>query len=421
MAALTLAPLSAWADGACPILKSTASAAEVAAFSSLDADVEAGLGHAPAGLYPGAVLLVAHHGRIVRLQAFGDASYLTVDPAGKAVPEQTPRAMAADEIFDLASMTKVVSTTAALMHLVDQGRLHLTDKLGDLLPAFSGTDKADITLQQLLTHRAGLWEWQPTWLFQHPAGNALPFLARLPRRYGIGERWSYSDLGFMILGAIVAKTVNEPLNAYMAREIYKPLGMADTGYLPSPALRSRIAATSQGDAYQQRMAETGKPYPLAMPEDILNFSGYRKNFLSGETNDANSWLSWNGVAGHAGLFSTATDVARYAQTLLNGGCYGSWRLASAETVSRFEQSPYDQKQALGFRKLSIPGVATPLFGHPGFTGGNFAIAPDLDLTVILLTNRLHRPDEPGGSYPILTPVWNRVVADAVSLATNAKN
>lgn len=379
--------------------------------------MKAGLG--PHASYPGAVLLIAKNGHVVHLAAFGAAQDLTVSPDGRAVPMASPRPMHDDELFDMASVTKVEATTAAVMHLVSQGRLHPEDRLGDLLPVFAGTDKATVTVEQLLTHRAGLWEWQPGWLYRDAGGSVLPWLARLPRRYGIGERWAYSDLGFMILGAVVSHVSGLPLDTYVRQELYVPQDMTDTGYLPSATLAPRIAATSQGDAYQRRMVETGKPYPVLYPPSPDVHVSYRTGFLVGQANDANSWFGWGGVAGHAGVFSTALDVGRYAQTLLNGGCYGNWRLASPEIVARFEQTPSDAKQALGFRKMQIDGVTTPVFGHPGFTGTQFAFAPELNLSVVLLTNRLHRPDTPSESYPVLSDLWNQVIRDAVAATTQS--
>ncbi|MFS3136916.1 serine hydrolase domain-containing protein [Gluconacetobacter sacchari] len=406
--------LAASAPEACGILDSMPAGGDDGRFAGIDQAIRQGLG--PDGLYPGAVILIAHDGHVAHLAAFGNAQDLVVGKDGRVAPLAPPRPMRTDEIFDMASVSKMEATTAAILHLVDQNRLHLDDRLGRLLPVFAGTDKAAITVEQLLTHRAGLWEWQPTWLHRDATGSVMPFLARLPRRYGIGERWAYSDLGFMILGAIVSRVSGMPLDAYVRKELYLPQKMPDTGYLPSPALAPRIAATSQGDAYQRRMAETGKPFPIMFPPDRAGPVAYRTDFLVGQVNDANSWLGWDGVAGHAGVFSTALDLAHYLQTLLNGGCYGNWRLASPAVLARFEQTPFDAKQALGFRKIQIDGVTTPIFGHSGFTGTQFMFAPALNLSVVLLTNRLHRPDSASLHYPALTVLWNQVMRGAVTAA-----
>ncbi|WP_240610162.1 serine hydrolase domain-containing protein [Sphingomonas pokkalii] len=408
--AALLAPAAALAAtvDTCPELQTTPVAPNGTRYARLETAVRTGVGT----LYPGAVLLLAERGRIVHRAAFGDAQTLASTPEGTLRPLAKPRAMAIDTLFDMASVTKVEATTAAILHLVGTGRLSLDDRLGMLLPGFRDTDKAEITLRQLLTHRAGLWEWQPTWLHRDTSGQVLPYLAALPLRYPVGARFAYSDLGFMLLGTIVVQAAGMPLDRYLRETVYRPLGMVDTGFLPAPALGRRAAATSEGDAYQRRMAETGKPYPAAPFPPVQPFSGYRSAMLIGEANDANAWLGWGGVAGHAGLFSTATDLARYAQTLLNGGCYGRWRLAPAETIAAFEQTPFDPDQALGFHKTELSGIAAPFYGHSGFTGTWFAFSPRLGLTVVLLTNRLHRRD--GEPYPALNALQETVLREAVA-------
>jgi len=412
--AVWAAPASA-APAACPVLSAPSTRADDTRFARIDAAVRGGVGT----VYPGAVLLVTDRGRIVHRAAFGHAQTLTTAPDGTLHTLATPRAMTVDTLFDMASVTKIEATTAAILHLVGTGRLSLDDRLGALLPKFRGTDKADITIRQLLTHRAGLWEWQPTWLHRDASGETLPYLAALPLRYPVGSRFAYSDLGFMLLGAVVERVAGMKLDRYVREKLYRPLGMTDTGFLPSSTLRRRAAATSQGDAYQRRMAETGKPYPAAPFPPAQPFAGYRNHVLVGEANDANAALGWRGVAGHAGLFSTAIDLARYAQALLNGGCYGRWRLAPAPTVAAFEQTPFDADQALGFHKTQLAGIAAPFYGHSGFTGTWFALSPQLDMTVVLLTNRVHRPD--GEPYPALDTLRETVLREAVATVLDNRN
>jgi len=398
----------------CPVLRDQPIAKEDARFAPIDDAVRSGVGT----LYAGAVLLVTRQGKVVHQAAFGHAQTLTSAPDGTLRPLDPPRAMTVDTLFDMASVTKVEATTAAILHLVGTGRLSLDDTLGALLPAFRGTDKAGITVRQLLTHRAGLWEWQPTWLHRDASGRVLSYLAALPLRYPIGSRFAYSDLGFMLLGEIVARVGGMPLDRYVREQLYRPLGMIDSGFLPGPSLRRRAAATSQGDQYQRRMAETGKPYPAAPYPPAQPFSGYRSNILVGEANDANAALGWGGVAGHAGLFSTATDLARYTQALINGGCYGRWRLAPAGTIAAFEQTPFDPDQALGFHKTQLPGIAAPFYGHSGFTGTWFAFSPQLNMSVVLLTNRLHRPE--GEPYPALEALRETVLRGAARIEDGRK-
>jgi CubicO group peptidase (beta-lactamase class C family) len=382
-------------------------------FAALDGVVRRGLGTGPEALYPGAVLVVAHRGEMVHAAAFGEAQSLTLNKQGAVERLAVPRGMAVGTIFDVASITKAVATTGALMRLVDAGRLGLDDRLGDLLPLFAHGDKAAITVRQLLTHRAGLWEWQPVWRHRDAEGRALAWLAALPLRYPVGERFAYSDLGFMLLGEIVTRVSGLALDEFAGRELFVPLGMADTGFRPDPGLRSRMAATSQGDLHQRLMAETGRPFPVVTDRPLQPFHDYRTDFLLGEVNDLNARVAWGGVAGHAGLFSTAPDVARFAQLLLNGGRYGPHRLLSPQTVARFLETPYDSAQALGFRKLRVEEGDVAFYGHPGFTGTMLHFAPALDLTIVLLTNRVHRAETETTQYPSLDAVRDALLTHAV--------
>jgi CubicO group peptidase (beta-lactamase class C family) len=327
--------------------------------------------------------------------------------------------MSVRTIFDLASMTKVVATTAAVMLLVESGRLALDDSLGALLPEFAEGDKAAITVELLLTHRGGLWQWQPAWRHRDSGGGILAWLAELPLRYPVGARFAYSDLGFMLLGEIVARISGLGLAEFVQRELYAPLGMTDTGFLPERRLRRRMAATSQGDAYQRRMAETGRPWRIVRKPPLQPWPDYRTHFLLGEANDLNAHAGWGGVSGHAGLFSTALDIARFAQLLLNGGCYGRHRLLSSQTVERFLQTPHDSGQALGFRRLRLRRSGVSFYGHPGFTGTRLNFAPELGLSVVLLTNRVHRADTETLKYPAVDSISDALLREAVAAARRA--
>lgn len=381
------------------ILRVPSSSSRDPRFAALDDIVRDGLGTR----YPGAVLLVAHRGAVVHQAAFGEAQSLTLNGEGEIVSLSAPRPMTVDTIFDIASITKIVATTGAAMRLVEQGGLSLDDRLGNLLPSFAGGDKAAITVRHLLAHRAGLWEWQPAWRHLSQEGGLLAWLAALPLHYPVGDRHAYSDLGFMLLGEIVARASGLAFDDYVRRELLDPLGMADTGFLPDPDLRSRMAATSRGDLYQRRMGETGQPWPIVQDPPTQPFSDYRTHFLLGEANDLNAWAGWGGVAGHAGLFSTAADLARFAQPILDGG----------GTVARFLETPFDPAQALGFRKLQLEGDVPAFYGHPGFTGTMLHIAPALDLTLVFLTNRVHRAGPETEPYPALDPVRDALLRQAV--------
>ncbi len=366
---------------------------------------------ADTSLYPGAALLVARGGKILFAEGQGMAQYQGATE-GKLYPFTAPRKVSADTLFDLASVTKVVSTTAAVMHLVSERKLSLSSTLGELLPGMAGTDKAPLTVEQLLTHRAGLWEWQPTWLHKkHSRSSVYAYLAALPLRYTPGEKRAYSDIGFMLLGEIVERVSGSQLNDYVQREIFAPLSMHQTRYLPPPEWRSNIAATSHGNDYEQQMVASGKPYPiLEEPPFSDTFAGYRNDVLNGEVNDGNAWYGLDGVAGHAGLFSTIHDLAIFCQTLLNGGGYGNFMLADPEITGRFLQTPFDTNQALGLWHYES-GDGRQSFGHAGFTGTEILFRPDDQLIVIMLTNRQHNGLSADGTYPSVKPAWNALLRE----------
>jgi len=378
-----------------------------AVLARIDAAVESRLGVDDDDRYTGAVALVAHRGQVVYEKAFGDAQ--THD--GEE-PLATPRPAAVDTMFDMASITKVEATTAAVMRLVDEGRLDLDSRLDEHLPEFDD-EKGAITVRQLITHRSGLWEWQPTYLHGRNQEEVLEFLTDLDLRYETGTQRRYSDIGFMLLGVIVERVSGQPLDEYVREHVHEPLGMTDTTYLPDPALRDHIAATSLGNSYEYNMIATGNPYPIVGDLDPDDFTDWRDYTLVGEVNDGNAWYGWEGVAGHAGLFSTARDLAIYGQTLVNGGGYADARLASAETVAQFLEPQYDAGQVLGFwsDRLSFADVPGG-FGHNGFTGTEFLFDPERELVVVLLTNRLH-PDRGPAS---ITAVWQEVVRAALEVA-----
>ena len=361
-------------------------------------------------LFPGVALLVARQGKVLYSAGQGMAQYQLMN-SGRLHSLASPRKVAADTVFDLASVTKVVSTTAAVMHLVSEHRLSLDDTLGDLLPGFSQTDKAGITVQQLLTHRSGLWEWQPLWLHKRQSRDSVfAWLASLPRRYGITEKRAYSDIGFMLLGKIVEQISKMPLNDYVYTFVHQPLGMNRTRYLPPESWLDNIAATSQGNPYEQHMVNSSTPYPVVEnPPFERNFDGYRDYTLTGEANDGNAWYALEGVAGHAGLFSALPDLAIYCQTLLNGGGYGNAMLTGPETLAAFLNTPYDTGQALGFWRYE-DGEGRESFGHAGFTGTQLMFRPDDGLIVIMLTNRQHNGLRQDGTYPSVQPAWQAILS-----------
>ena len=378
-----------------------AAAMNAAVLDSLDGIIEPYLGSGPNHCFPGAVALVARRALVVKFSAYGFAQ----THSGKHKLD-APRPVRTDTVFDLGSITKVAATTLACMRLVYEGRLELDAPVSTWIPELSGDRKKQITIRQLLAHRSGLWEWQPIYLSARNQDEAREYITSLDLRYPVGQERHYSDLGFILLGEVVCRVTNEALDSYVDRAVHQPLGMTDTCYRPPAALQNRIAATSMGNPFEYRMISTGEPYPVE--GDPSEFTGWRDYTLVGEANDGNASYCFAGVAGHAGLFSTARDLAILGQFLLNGGGYGAARMCSPAVVNEFASDQYDYGQGLGFltrRPSSSDGSRIHGFGHGGFTGTELLIDPDQELLIILLTNRQH-PDLP---YASIERTWRTIV------------
>jgi CubicO group peptidase (beta-lactamase class C family) len=361
--------------------------------AAIDAVAERHVGTSEAAP-PGAVIHVRRGGTLVHERACGLAR--------RADAGVAPRPTRTDTVFDLGSITKIVATTAAIMALVDRGALDLDAPLSSWLDRWSGGGREAVTVRHLLEHRGGLWEWWPVYFHARERDAAIRFVCSHALRYPVDSRRAYSDLGFMLLGEIVRRAAGEELDAAAQRLVLGPLGLQDTRYRPAAGIAERIAATSRGDSYEREMVATGRPYPVAV--DPGAFTDWREATLVGEVNDGNAHHAFGGVAGHAGLFSTARDLAVFGEALAADGAHGSTRVWQPDTVARFTRDQRDRGQGLGFwtRRLSGTEDADPAaFGHGGFPGTEIAISPATGLVVVLLTNRLHCP---GAAWP-LEAMW----------------
>ncbi len=308
------------------------------------------------GNIPGAVLVVGHDGKVIYRKAYGERSL---------EPRRQP--MTLDTIFDLASLTKVIATTTAVMQLMEQGKVRLNDPVAKYLPEFAQNGKEDITIRQLLTHYSGLapdldlttpWEGKNT-------AYQLAFVE--PPETTPGSGFVYSDINFIVLGALVEKVSGETLDAYTEKHIFAPLKMTHTRYLPPASWRAKIAPTQYDE---------------------------NEHMLWGVVHDPTA-RRMGGVAGHAGLFSTGDDLAKFAQALLNGGD----GILSAEAVAKMTspQTPPSAPILRGFGwDIDSPfssnrGDLLPVgsYGHTGFTGTSLWIDPTTRTYIILLTNAVH--------------------------------
>ncbi len=346
---------------------------------------------------PGAVVLVGRHGKVVFRKAYGHRAVLP------ALEPMTP-----DTVFDLASLTKVVATAPSVMALVEDGKVRLQDRVAKHLPEFAagGGARDQVTVEQLLTHRAGLAADDPMTLY---TGSREAIFERKYRQALVsapGSRFLYSDVGYEVLGELVRKVSGLPLDEYAARRVFEPLGMKETGFLPlsSPSKKS-----------------LSLPLSRTAPTERINGVVRR-----GEVHDPRAW-ALGGVAGHAGLFSTADDLARFCAAMLAGGG-GALSPATVAAMTRPRPFGDENLRGLGWdvatKFSSVRGDLFPLgsFGHTGWTGTSMWLDPATDTFVILLTNRNH-PDESGNVIALrgkvativasaITDVTPRMLADA---------
>ncbi|HUL50176.1 MAG TPA: serine hydrolase domain-containing protein [Gemmatimonadales bacterium] len=342
---------------------------------------------AESGAFPGAVVAVGRHGRIALLAAVGQYS----------VDDHRP--VDVTTIYDLASLTKVIATTTACMLLVDDGKLELDKPVQQYLPEFRGAGKERVTVRELLTHSAGLPWWRPLYRETGSREAALALVDTTPLVTTPGERYVYSDLSAILLMQIVERLSGEPLDSFVTRRVFRPLGMASTRYLPPPAWQSRIAPTENDTAFRHRM-------------------------LRGEVHDENA-ARLGGVSGHAGLFSNAPDLARFAELMLDGGSWDTLQLIRAETIAEFtrrQNLPPGSSRALGWDTPDEPRDSASSagmrlspwsFGHTGFTGTSLWIDPDRDLFIILLTNRVN-PTRANNAIRRVRPHVADLVVDALT-------
>jgi len=349
---------------------------------SVDAAIEQAIHD---GNIPGAVLVVGHNGHVIYRKAYGNRAL---------EPRREP--MTLDTIFDLASLTKVIAATTAVMQLVEHGKVRLNDPVAKYLPEFAQNGKDDVTIRQLLTHYSGLapdldlkmpWEGKDT-------AYRMAF-AETPDNPP-GSRFSYSDINFIVLGALVERVSGESLDQYCERHIFSPLKMTHTRFLPPAAWRAKIAPTQYDE---------------------------NEHMLRGVVHDPTA-RRMGGVAGHAGLFSTADDLAKFAQALLNGGG-GILSPLSVEKMTQPEQPPsapvlrgfgWDIDSPFSTNRGDLLPIGS--YGHTGFTGTSLWIDPTTQTYIILLTNAVH-PRGKGNAIALRSEVATAVAA-ALPLTASEK-
>jgi CubicO group peptidase (beta-lactamase class C family) len=333
--------------------------------------------------FPGAVLAVTYQGRLIAYRAVGQFTY---DSASPKVQPGT--------VYDLASVTKVVATTAAAMVLFERGKLELEMPLVQVLPEFAGPDdrRRAVTLSMLLAHSTGLPSYARLFETAPDRESILRAACSLPLQTKPGTHTEYSDIGFVLLGEVLQRLTGEALDRFCAREVFIPLGMAHTRFCPPPEWRDGIPPT----------------------EDDRSF---RKRVIQGEVQDENA-SAMGGVAGHAGLFAPAADVATFAECMLNHGT----PLFASQTVEVFtlpRTGPAGAARTLGWDVPSRPSqsgqyFSARSFGHLGYAGTSLWIDPKRQLSVTLLTNRTW-PDRLSQSIKRMRPMVHDAVIEALEV------
>lgn len=309
--------------------------------------------------FPGAVVLIWKDGEVIYNKGFGNFTY----------DENSPRVLT-NTIYDLASLTKVIATTTAAMICYDRKLFSLDDYVVKYIPEFGQNGKDKITIKNLLLHNAGLTAWKKFYEYCNSAEDVIKEIYSSAPEYEPGTKMVYSDLGFITLGKIIEKVSRKTLDVFCKDEIFTPLNMNSTFYNPNDSIKN-----------------------LCAPTEIDNY--WRMKTLQGEVHDEASAML-NGVAGHAGLFSTAEDISKLIAVLMQKGKLGKKEFIKSSTVDLFTMRYSDlSTRALGWDTKSEKGSSSgdyfsmKSFGHTGFTGTSIWADPEKNLFVILLTNRVY--------------------------------
>lgn len=329
--------------------------------------------------FPGAVVLVYKDGKIIYEKPFGNFTY-----------EKTSPMVTTNTIYDLASLSKVVATTTAAMLCCDRNLFSLDDKVVKYIPEFGVNGKENITIRNLLIHNSGLTAWKKFYERNLTPNEVLKEIYSSELEYKTGEKTVYSDLGIITLGKIIEKVTEKTLDVFCKDEIFIPLSMNSTFYNPIDSVKKFCA-----------------------PTEIDNY--WRMKTLQGEVHDETSAML-NGVAGHAGLFSTANDIAKLMDVLMNKGKLGNKQFIQQSTVEYFTKKySNESSRAIGWDTKSETGsssgdyFSSNSFGHTGFTGTSIWADPERNLFVVFLTNRVYPTRENGKLGKVRPELHNTII------------
>jgi CubicO group peptidase (beta-lactamase class C family) len=341
------------------------------------------------GGIPGAVVVVVREGKIAFRKAYG---------LRRKQPSE--ERMTVDTVFDMASLTKPIATATSIMILLDQGKLNLSERVNRYLPEFGKNGKEAITLEHLLLHTSGLIPDNPVADYEDGRDKAWERICNLRPLSEPGQQYRYSDVNFIVLGELIKRLSGEAVDVFSRKHIFAPLGMRETMFRPDKALAERAATTEKR----------------------------RDHWMRGEVHDPRAYLL-DGVAGHAGLFSTADDLAVFAQMILNGGSYSGQRILKPQTV-RLMTMPHQLpkgRRTLGwdassrFSSNRNDTFSARSFGHTGFTGTFIWIDPDNRAALILLSNRVHPNGKGSTEIARLRSRVTSLVAASITKPASALN
>lgn len=331
-------------------------------------------------------------GAVVGVLSDGVPSVAAAGIAQEGNDEVGPRPMTVDTMLDVASVTKVASTTALAMRLVADGVLDIDERVVEYLPGFvdpvtrhdlrAGPARAAVTVRRLLEHTSGLPPWRPLYCRTTDRDEALALAAATPLVAEPGTTWSYSDLGMIVLGAVLEQVSGRRQDVAFAELVAGPLGLRRTAHGPVPA--ASAAASADSDVIEHVMVATGDPYPT--DDLVTDFSGWRAGTVVGAANDGNAAHALAGVAGHAGLFATIPELLALGRSLVDREFVPDHVVREFTTPQRLAPD-----RALGFwlTTASVAGQRVPMVCHPGFTGTWLGVALDRDLVVAVAATRLH--------------------------------
>lgn len=360
---------------------------------SLDEPAEVLAASVERGDVPGAAAYVSWRGEPVFQEAFGWAA---------VEPELRPVRL--DTVFDLASLTKPLAATPVILHLIETGAMALEDRIDMYLPELQGRPVGEATISRLLTHTSGVAAHFRLYLHARDREAVVSTIGSLDLAYEPGTRVEYSCLGFILLGIAAERITGERLDVLADRLIFRPLGLADTGYqLDRPA--DRFAATERGNEYERGKSNGG----------ACAFTDWRTDYVPGGVHDGNAYYAMSGISANAGLFGTAAEVGRLGEMWLNGGEIDGVRVLSPETVrlATSNLTPgLNLARGLGWQ-IVTPGITEETgpwssgtlfsprtYGHTGFTGTSIWIDPEDGIVAVLLTNRVHPRIEDDGTRSI---------------------